>query len=146
MRPLIRSQPRTPPILTTALCVDGRTLQGYNTQAAATIEQTVVAAELTQQANDVQQLTPMLSAIRNHPGRRRHRCSPTAAGGRFWFQVDRQGAGDPDAPQLLILRPVTAATASPARTASPRRPRATACAPYSRQARKHSGQDLLRAA
>jgi transposase len=42
----------------------GRTLQGYNAQAAATTEQIVVAAELTQQANDVQQLAPMLTAIR----------------------------------------------------------------------------------
>jgi transposase len=43
---------------------NGRTLQGYNAQAAATMEQIVVAAELTQQANDVQQLAPMLTAIR----------------------------------------------------------------------------------
>src|SRR4051812_4836780 len=42
----------------------GRMIQGYNAQAAATIEQVVVAAELTQQANDVQQLAPMLTAIR----------------------------------------------------------------------------------
>jgi len=31
---------------------NGRTLQGYNAQAAVTLEQVVVAAELTQQAND----------------------------------------------------------------------------------------------
>jgi transposase len=37
---------------------NGRTLQGYNAQAAATLEQVVVAAELTQQANDLQQLAP----------------------------------------------------------------------------------------
>jgi transposase len=43
---------------------NGRTLQGYNAQAAATREQVVVAAELTQQANDLQQLAPMLAAIR----------------------------------------------------------------------------------
>ena len=43
---------------------NGRTLQGYNAQAAATCEQVVVAAELTQQANDLQQLAPMLAAIR----------------------------------------------------------------------------------
>jgi hypothetical protein len=42
---------------------NGRTLQGYNAQAAATTEQVVVAAELTQQANDLQQLAPMLAAI-----------------------------------------------------------------------------------
>jgi hypothetical protein len=43
---------------------NGRTLQGYNAQAAATTAQVVVAAELTQQANDLQQLAPMLTAIR----------------------------------------------------------------------------------
>jgi transposase len=42
---------------------NGRTLQGYNAQAVATTEQIVVAAELTQQANDVQQLAPMLAAM-----------------------------------------------------------------------------------
>jgi hypothetical protein len=42
---------------------NGRTLQGYNAQAAATLGQVVVAAELTQQANDLQQLAPMLGAI-----------------------------------------------------------------------------------
>jgi transposase len=42
---------------------NGRTLQGYNAQAAATTDQIVAAAELTQQANDVRQLAPMLAAI-----------------------------------------------------------------------------------
>jgi transposase len=37
-------------------------LQGYNAQAITTCEQVVVAAELTQQANDLNQLQPMLEA------------------------------------------------------------------------------------
>jgi transposase len=37
-------------------------LQGYNAQAVTTMEQLVVAAELTQQASDLQQLQPMLAA------------------------------------------------------------------------------------
>jgi transposase len=37
-------------------------LQGYNAQAVTTCEQVVVAAELTQQANDLKQLGPMLTA------------------------------------------------------------------------------------
>jgi hypothetical protein len=38
------------------------TLQGYNAQAVATLKQVVVAAELTDEANDVHQLDPMLKA------------------------------------------------------------------------------------
>src|SRR5207247_5216175 len=37
-------------------------LQGYNAQAVTTMEQVIVAAELTRQANDLQQLPPMLPA------------------------------------------------------------------------------------
>jgi hypothetical protein len=38
-------------------------VQGYNAQAVTTCEQIIVAAELTQDANDFQQLEPMLTAI-----------------------------------------------------------------------------------
>jgi transposase len=37
-------------------------LQGYNAQAVTTMQQVIVAAELTQQASDLQQLDPMLDA------------------------------------------------------------------------------------
>jgi transposase len=37
-------------------------VQGYNAQAVATLEQVIIAAELTQDANDFQQLQPMLAA------------------------------------------------------------------------------------
>jgi transposase len=81
---------------------NGRTLQGYNAQAAATTEQIVVAAELTQQANDLQQLAPMLAAIRT---------TLTSAGIAAWPQrlVADSGywsianvSAIPDAPELLI--------------------------------------------
>jgi hypothetical protein len=73
---------------------NGRTLQGYNAQVAATTEQVVVAAELTQQANDLQQLAPMLAAIRT---------TLTSAGimlghsgwRRLPLLVDRERVGDP---------------------------------------------------
>jgi hypothetical protein len=39
------------------------TVQGYNAQALVTADQVVVAAGLTQQANDLQQLEPMLGAV-----------------------------------------------------------------------------------
>jgi hypothetical protein len=37
-------------------------MQGYNAQAVTTLEQVIVAAELTQDANDLQQLEPLLTA------------------------------------------------------------------------------------
>lgn len=40
----------------------GGSVQGYNAQAVCTEDQVVVAAEVTQAANDVQQLAPMLAA------------------------------------------------------------------------------------
>jgi transposase len=81
---------------------NGRTLQGYNAQAAATCEQVVVAAELTQQANDLQQLAPMLTAIRatlaaagiGDPVQR------LAADSGYWSIANVSAI--PDAPELLI--------------------------------------------
>jgi transposase len=85
---------------------NGRTLQGYNAQAAATMDQIVVAAELTQQANDVQQLAPMLTAIRTtltgagvgEPLQR------LAADSGYWSiaNVSANISAIPDAPELLI--------------------------------------------
>jgi hypothetical protein len=56
-------------------------VQGYNAQAVTTCEQVIVAAELTQDANDFQQLDPMLTATAAHPGRRRDRRAAWEAGG-----------------------------------------------------------------
>ena len=81
---------------------NGRTLQGYNAQAVATTDQVVVAAALTQQANDVQQLGPMLATIT---------ATLAAAGitGRPGQLADDSGYWSianlttiPDAPELLI--------------------------------------------
>ena len=80
----------------------GRTLQGYNAQAAATCEQVVVAAELTQQANDLQQLAPMLAAIDatlaaagiDDP------LQQLAADSGYWSIANVSAI--PDAPELLI--------------------------------------------
>jgi hypothetical protein len=41
-------------------------VQGYNAQAIVTAEQIIVAAELTQQANDIHQLHPMLAQAREN--------------------------------------------------------------------------------
>jgi hypothetical protein len=77
-------------------------LQGYNAQAVTTCEQVIVAAELTQQANDLQQLGPMLTAtaatlaaagIAERPER-------LLAGCGYWTIANLTQL--PDAPELLI--------------------------------------------
>jgi transposase len=77
-------------------------LQGYNAQAVTTCEQVIVAAELTQQANDLQQLGPMLEAtaatlaaagIAERPGTLLADCG-------YWTIANLTQI--PDAPELLI--------------------------------------------
>jgi transposase len=77
-------------------------LQGYNAQAVTTLEQLIVAAELTQQANDLQQLEPMLKAtgatlaaagIPERPGTVLADCG-------YWTIANLTAI--PDAPELLI--------------------------------------------
>ncbi len=77
-------------------------IQGYNAQAVTTLEQVIVAAELTQQANDLQQLDPMLAAttatltaagIPERPGR-------LLADAGYWTIANLSTI--PDAPELLI--------------------------------------------
>jgi transposase len=77
-------------------------LQGYNAQAVTTMAQVVVAAELTQQANDLQQLQPMLAAtaatlaaagITERPGTLLADCG-------YWTIANLTAL--PDAPELLI--------------------------------------------
>jgi transposase len=80
----------------------GRMIQGYNAQAAATMDQVVVAAELTQQANDVQQLAPMLTAIRTTLTRAgiADPLQRVAADCGYWSVANVSAI--PDAPDLLI--------------------------------------------
>jgi Transposase DDE domain len=77
-------------------------IQGYNAQAVTTTEQVIVAAELTQDANDLQQLAPMLAATA---------ATLAAAGipgrpGRLLADVGDWTIANltqlPDAPELLI--------------------------------------------
>jgi hypothetical protein len=81
---------------------NGRTLQGYNAQADATLEQVVVAAELTQQANDLQQLAPMLTAIRTTltSAGIPDSVQRLAADSGYWSIANVSAI--PDAPELLI--------------------------------------------
>jgi transposase len=74
-------------------------LQGYDAQAVTTMEQVIVAAELTQQASDLQQLGPMLAAtlavagVQDRPGTLLADCS-------CWTIANLTAI--PDAPELLI--------------------------------------------
>jgi hypothetical protein len=81
---------------------NGRTLQGYNAQAAATLEQVVIAAELTQQANDLQQLAPMLTAIRTTLASAGigDSVKRLAADSGYWSIANVSAI--PEAPELLI--------------------------------------------
>jgi transposase len=80
-------------------------VQGYNAQAVTTLAQVIVAAELTQDANDFQQLQPMLEAtaatlaaagIAERPGR-------LAADSGYWSIANLTEL--PNAPELLIPPP-----------------------------------------
>jgi transposase len=81
---------------------NGRTLQGYNAQAAATTDQVVVAAELTQQANDLQQLAPMLTAVHATLAAAGidDRVQRLTADSGYWSIANVSAI--PDAPELLI--------------------------------------------
>jgi transposase len=77
-------------------------VQGYNAQAVTTLEQVIVAAELTQAANDLQQLDPMLAAttatlgaagVPQRPGRLLADCG-------YWTIANLTEI--PEAPELLI--------------------------------------------
>jgi hypothetical protein len=77
-------------------------LQGYNAQAVTTMEQVIVAAELTQQASDLKQLGPMLDAtaatlaaagVQDRPGRLLADCG-------YWMIANLTEL--PGAPELLI--------------------------------------------
>jgi len=105
------------------------TVQGYNAQAVVSEHQVVVAAGLTREANDPQQLEPMLQAvdetlaaaqIQDRPG-------TLLADSGYWSIANLTSI--PDAPELLVWPAKTGRTGKPARTASRRSPAATGCAP-----------------
>ena len=78
-------------------------VQGYNAQAAVTEEQIVVAAEVTQEANDKKQLHPMVeetvesleaAGVEEKP-------AVALADAGYWSEANAEGA-DPDGPELFI--------------------------------------------
>jgi len=94
-------------------------VQGYNAQAMVTEGQVVVAAELTQEANDVQQLEPMLQAVdrtlaaadvHQRPGR-------LLADSGYWSIANLTSI--PDAPELLVWPSKTGRTGKPRKDGKP---------------------------
>jgi transposase len=77
-------------------------VQGYNAQAVATCEQVIVAAGLTQDANDLQQLAPMLQATAATLGAAGIADRPEAllADSGYWSIANLTEI--PNAPELLI--------------------------------------------
>jgi transposase len=95
------------------------TVQGYNAQAMVTEQQVVVAAELTQEANDLQQLEPMLHAadrtlgaagIHGRPGR-------LLADSGYWSIANLTTI--PGAPELLVWPSKTGRTGKPRKDGKP---------------------------
>jgi transposase len=109
IRPRRRDEAPNPGAVANVTDLDSRlvptrkgTVQGYNAQAVVTEHQVVVAAALTQQANDLQQLGPMLAAvdqilaaadIHQRPGRLLADCG-------YWSIANLTAI--PNAPELLI--------------------------------------------
>ncbi|HEY3033224.1 MAG TPA: transposase, partial [Streptosporangiaceae bacterium] len=112
LKPRARDEAPNPKATANATDPDSRLLhtrrgrvQGYNAQAVTTLEQVIVAAELTQDANDFQQLEPMLTAtvatlaaagIAERP-------DTLAADSGYWSIANLTQI--PNAPQLLIPPP-----------------------------------------
>jgi transposase len=95
------------------------TVQGYNAQAVVTEHQVVVAAELTREANDLQQLVPMLAAvdqtltaaeISDRPG-------TLLADSGYWSIANLTTI--PTAPELLIWPATTGRTGKPRKDGKP---------------------------
>jgi transposase len=94
-------------------------VQGYNAQAMVTEHQIVVAAELTQDANDVQQLAPMLQAVDQTLAAAQipERPGTLLADSGYWSIANL--ASIPDAPELLIWPSKTGRTGKPRKDGKP---------------------------
>jgi hypothetical protein len=94
-------------------------VQGYNAQAVVTQDQVVVAAALTREANNLQQLPPMFGAvsqtldaadIQDRPG-------TLLADSGYWSIANLTTT--PDAPELLIWPASTGRTGKPRKDGKP---------------------------
>jgi transposase len=78
-------------------------LQGYNGQALVTKDQVIVAADVTQEENDVQQLHPMLEQTQEELSAAgvEEEIGAVLADAGYWSETNLQEA-DPEGPELLI--------------------------------------------
>lgn len=78
-------------------------LQGYNAQVAVTRDQFIVAAELTQDRNDVQQLVGMVGKVRENLAEARveESVGTVLADAGYWSEANVQGL-KPGDPELLV--------------------------------------------
>lgn len=79
-------------------------VQGYNMQALISEDQIILAVGVTQEANDVQQLEPMLGAVESNLEaagiEERPRVALADAG--YWSEANMATCSRPDGPELLI--------------------------------------------
>jgi len=79
-------------------------LQGYNAQAVVAADQIVLAAELTQEVNDVGQLVPMLRRAEENIARAgfRGRIGSRLADAGYWSEAGYRALTGPGQPDLLV--------------------------------------------
>ena len=95
-------------------------MQGYNAQAVVTEHQLVVAAELTQQGNDVQQLHPMLEAVGQTLAAAGipERPATVLADSGYW-SIANLTTTIPGGPELLVWPSKTGRTGKPRKDGQP---------------------------
>jgi len=79
-------------------------VQGYNVQAVVSEDQIIVAAGVTQEANDVQQLEPMLQSLERtlEAAAIEERPKTALADAGYWSEVNVATCSRPEMPELLI--------------------------------------------
>jgi len=94
-------------------------VQGYNAQAVATIEQIIVAANITQQANDSGELEPMIGSALEQLKRAgvEDHVETVVADGGYWNSPQITALGDQG---MQVIVPTKSATRTKKRTLSPR--------------------------
>ena len=114
-----RSINTTDPDSRTIIRTGKTAVQGYNAQAVATAEQIIVAADVTQQANDSGELEPMILAALEHLDHAgvEERPATVLADGGYWNSPQITALTDHG---LQVIVPTKSAARTKKRTLSPR--------------------------